>query len=234
MPKWRDEIFYEANIKSLYKDPTQPLGFNAAFYVRNAVQTLVEPFNDARVIGIVNDQFLGTFEFAAHRQSAYRALGTPAPKYNINPSTGQPYGATFHVSPQHKSVYPISRTYAITYVNDGREGPPLVFQQLTSGSDFFGSPVDHVYEGDIVTLNVTLELSVNAMNKAFTSIRLYRTVPGFDTSEELGNPLETGFHLVKEVPIGNPGDGASFIDGNTLYVVIADDIGYTLLCCGET
>src|SRR6187399_1260574 len=88
MPKWRDEIFYEANIKSLYKDPTQPLGFNAAFYVRNAVQTLVEPFNDARVIGIVNDQFLGTFEFAAHRQSAYRALGTPAPKYNINPSTG--------------------------------------------------------------------------------------------------------------------------------------------------
>jgi hypothetical protein len=226
MPQWKDELFYGTSILSLYKDITKPLGFDASFYVRNAVYTPVEPFNDARVIGIVSDQFLGTFEFAAHRQSAYRALGTPAPKYKMDMYGNILYPATFYVSPQHKSVYPISRTYAITYVNDGREGPPLVFPQLTSGSDFFGSSVDHLYEGDIVTLNVQLELAVNAMNKAVTSIRLYRTIPGFDTSEELGNPLETGFHLVKEVPIGNPGDGASFIDANTLYVFIADDVGY--------
>ena len=93
------------------------------------------------------------------------------------------------INPQNKSVYPISRTYAVTFMSGSQEGPPSVLPQLGGDGTLF--------EGDVVTFDFTgVPSPAEIAQYNITGRRLYRTIPGFDTSEELGNPKETEFHLV--------------------------------------
>lgn len=202
MPKWIiDKSSTYNKPLSLFKDKNKANGYDFNSFLKSAVKVDVEPFNDNKVSGIAAyNGCLTTYEYVTDWMSNLRHLGVPAPKLSI-------YAPQFQITPMHKSVYPISRTYAMTYVCGDKEGPPIVFQQIGTGGTLF--------EGDIVTIGVIFAYSVYD-DLGITGIKLYRTVPGFDTSEELGNPVETGFHYVGNIPL-NSGYGG------TIYVYFVDD-----------
>jgi hypothetical protein len=214
MPQWKPIINLSNTPAGLYKNPTvnslaavagQPLGFSSDYYFANAVMTIGEPFNSAYISGIfkrapAGNTYLGHYiPGGTTNNPKIVYLGAPAPNvmsYNFNISKG------------NASVYPISRTYAITAVCFNQEGPPTVFEQLTK--DQYGN---FICEGDGITLNATIDRA-QILQYGITSINVYRSIPGFDTAEQLGNPLETGFHFIGNVGVAS--SSFSFYDaGNS-------------------
>lgn len=102
---------------------------------------------------------------------------------------------------------PVNRVYACSRVRikDGRveEGPMVNY--------VIGDPTALVYEGDSATLNLTITtLPDNA-----THIRLYRSISGLDTGEEIANQQDSDWHLIATLPI--PAGGFfQYVDGGSI------------------
>lgn len=101
---------------------------------------------------------------------------------------------------------PVNRVYACSRVRvaDGRieEGPLAVV---------IGDPTEIIYEGDTATLNLT----VTTLPDAATHIRVYRSISGLDTGQEVANQLDTDWYLIAQVPI--PAGGFfQLIDGGSI------------------
>jgi hypothetical protein len=210
MPQWKPIINLSNTPAGLFKNPTanslavvagQPLGFSADYFFANAVYNIGEPFNSNVLTGIYTrdsfSRYLGHYMpggTTSHPKFAY--LGVPAPTvldHTFSPPVRSP-----------KGIYPIARTYAITFSSMNQEGPPTVFEQI----GIYGN----LYEGDGIFLEGHLD-SVQIQQYGITAINLYRTIPGFDTGEELGNPVETGFHRVDTLGI-DPSGHFSFYDSS--------------------
>lgn len=135
-----------------------------------------------------------------------RPLGLPVPL---------PTSISQVITNRNQSVYPIQRTYALTYMSNNQEGPPKVFTALgTTGG---------IFEGDYVTFTIVFS-ATELNNYGVTGFRLYRTIPGFDTSEQVANPLETGFHLVDTFLISDltGGNTLSYVDTRSASQISAD------------
>lgn len=194
MPIWVvDQVFSYGLPKSLFKDVAKPKGYSIDIWFTNAVQNKIEPFTSSSVEGIFKSNvipaYLATYPNGDSTQYPVY-LGIPVPDITY---------LDIQITPMRASVYPIARTYAITLVSGNKEGPPRVFQQLGGGGTLF--------EGDLVTFTCRIN-GAQVQQYGITGVRLYRTVPGFDTSEELGNPIETGFHLVSYINVSVPFSGA--------------------------
>lgn len=175
MPKFTPVLFGTPFI-SLYPSPTTNQGILGDTVLFDAVGAPQEPFPPGAIVGVYNNDI----QYRPSASSTPRPLGMFAPTLT---------GISQVVTNQHLSVYPIPRTYALTYMAGSMEGPPAVFDSL--GRD------GTLYEGDIVTIGFSLN-PIELATYGITGLRLYRTVPGFDTGEQIENPVETGFHLVNE------------------------------------
>lgn len=100
---------------------------------------------------------------------------------------------------------PVNRVYAVSRVRiqNGRveEGPLACL---------IGDPEAIVYEGD----NATLSIHVSALTDEATHIRIYRSITGLDTGQEIANDLDTGWYLVDETPIAN--GTVTYVDGGSV------------------
>lgn len=198
MPKWQFVENIPNSAGCIYFNPTATNEYKNDYYLVNAIQNLGEPFISNQPIGINRVGFFaGQLSGYNDSGSNIYPLGIPAPTVTFQVQ---------NITPMGKSVYPISRTYAITYLFGKQEGPPFIFNKIGASGTLF--------EGDIVTLNITLD-PVDIINSGITGMVFYRTIPGFDTSEQLGNPLETGFHRVGTVAL--PGQGIP-PPGNIVFV----------------
>lgn len=181
MPAWNSVETSLGGISSLYFDPTQTNNYGVTNGLTQAFVNLGGPFETQVLEGISASTPKRVYFF----DSSLMPLGIPQP--NVTPGVPGHIPQYYSFTNTNQSVYPIARTYALTYMQGNLEGPPTILPQL--GSD------GNLFEGDIVNIIVNLDLAQIAACRA-NAMRIYRTVPGFDTSEELGNPLETGFHLV--------------------------------------
>jgi hypothetical protein len=184
MPQWTvDQVVSGATPKSLPKYPQGTNGYFIEQNLANAVINLGEPFDTIEPVGInvvsILPGLLATYQASGF--GSVVSLGLPPPTITVNSQT---------ITNNNLSVYPIARTYAVTYSSSNMEGPPTILPQIGAGGTLF--------EGDSVVVVVGLN-TAELIAYNVTSINFYRTVPGFDTAEQLGNPLETGFHLVGSV-----------------------------------
>lgn len=176
MPIWTAFESLPSSPKTIYPSPGVNAQYAIDYALTSAEVAWQEPFIQGTLFGI-NAGVLN-----------YRLPGasTTYPTLSI-PSIS---GVSQIVTNQFQSVYPIPRTYAITILSGNMESTPFVFPSIGRDGDLF--------EGDVVTLQWTINnTGINA-----TSVRLYRTIPGFDTSEQIGNPKETAFHLVTQIAQG--------------------------------
>ena len=210
LPQWILVQSIGQTIRSIYKDPTQTHGYQLDINFLQAYRNLSEPYNNIAPIGINPAFILEPTLCTLDTNNNMSALGLPIPNISFLEQ---------NISSGNKSVYPISRTYAITYVSGNQEGPPLVLPQLPYGCTLFnGVPYtvgNLIYEGDTVQLIIGGIDFAQISNYRVNGIKLYRTIPGFDTSEQLGNPVETGFHYVSGIffdPSVGPGE-VVFNDG---------------------
>jgi hypothetical protein len=197
MPTW-NSVTTVGGLASLYFDPTQNNNFNVSTQLTQAFVNIGGPFETQVVEGISALVPKRVYFF----DNSLMPLGIPQPTFSI---------ATYNFTNTNKSVYPIARTYAVTYMQGNLEGPPTVLPQLGTNGNLF--------EGDIVNIILNLNLAEIAAARV-NAMRIYRTVPGFDTSEELANPLETGFHLVGLAVLS--GSQMSFTDSNDSSMIPGD------------
>jgi hypothetical protein len=183
MPQWTNLITFGRLIQSLYFDPNVVLNVGIDFDMPLAFRNVGEPYIVNTVEGI-HDFSLPYYKDTVNPTNPLIPLGLPIPTF---------LGFNWTITNNNQSVYPIARTYAVTYMSGNMEGPPFVLPQFGTDGTLF--------EGDVI--NFTFDLSISEITAhSVNGIRLYRTVPGFDTSEQIGNPLETGFHLVSQTAIG--------------------------------
>src|SRR5674476_209500 len=155
MPEWKFFYTFAVQPQSLIYS----VGYTGQFLQEATMfdaQTIYqEPFAPGTVFGILGSAL------------NYRTPG------NLQTNTLLPRGEQLvtsvaqSVTAQNKSVYPISRTYAITFMAGNVESSPFIFPQLGGDGTLF--------EGDVVTLTINTTLPASA---AITGARLYRTVPG--------------------------------------------------------
>jgi hypothetical protein len=74
-----------------------------------------------------------------------------------------------------------------------------------------GLPDAVVYEGDTATINI----SVSALTDGANYVRLYRSISGLDTGQEIANTLDTDWFLVDEVAIP-VGGTIVYMDGGSV------------------
>lgn len=203
MPAWNNVRTVSGGISSLYFDPTQSNNYGATNQLAQAFVNLGGPF-ETQVLEGISALIPKRIAISGATLSP---LGIPQP--SVMPGFSGP--SYYTVTNTNRSVYPIARTYAITYMVGNMEGPPTVLSQLGGSGTLF--------EGDVVNILANLNLAQIAACGA-NGMRIYRTIPGFDTSEELGNPLETGFHLVDSVSLG--GSQLAYTDINDSSLIPGD------------
>lgn len=146
---------------------------------------------------------------------AYGATLVPAVSYH---NTGQGLVArtvavynnglsgTVLFTPALLSKKPVSRVYAasrVRYVNGRREEGGLCA--------LYGDPLAVVYEGDVATIDI----NISVLDDGITHVRIYRSLSGLDTGEEVSNTLDTEWHLIDEVPVTGVAV-FTYVDGGSL------------------
>ncbi|MGH7744023.1 MAG: hypothetical protein ACREQ5_04285 [Candidatus Dormibacteria bacterium] len=196
VPQWSFFGTHNPQPKSFYTQPGALFfpGFNAENNFFQAQVNWQEPFILGEIFGIYNNPI--TSELGIWHESF---AGSPSPTKIIGTPTVS--NLVYNVTHTNSSVYPIPRTYAITALDGNMESPPVVLTKV-------GLDDANLYEGDFVQITGTI--SVANFSK-ITGVRLYRTVPGFDTSEQVGNPIETAFHLVAENGNNFPSSSMFFV-----------------------
>lgn len=175
---------------SLFPDSDQPpYGLYGDTDLLDGTKPKQEPYVSNAIFGINKANHLLYYRPTPSTPQIF-PLGLPPPTVTV---------ATQIITSTNLSVYPVPRTYAVTYMSGNMEGPPHVFSELGANGGLF--------EGDIVTLSVTFNAAEVAANRV-TAVRIYRTIPGFDTGEQIQNPKETAFHLVTTL---SPFLGNSFV-----------------------
>jgi hypothetical protein len=195
MPEWSITTYGSSTTLSVYKDSTQTLGYNVNYQLYNVVQNYSQPFNTDCPIGLFNESGISDGIGYLRSYTAPPPFGSITGFYGFTIPTLS--GVSQVVTNNNLSVYPISRTYAITYSSNNAEGPPVILPEI--GGPLSSVNPGRLFEGDAVALSFGVNLSdITTFN--VTHINIYRTVPNFKTSETLGNPLQTGFHLVTTLP----------------------------------
>lgn len=91
------------------------------------------------------------------------------------------------------SKKPVHRMYAISYVMEVAAAKYESRLSLIPGQN----PSAVIYEGDIAVI----VCSVTSPPAGVTAVRVYRTISGLDTGEDVANNLDTEWHLVHEYDI---------------------------------
>lgn len=203
LPGWQPVSTAAGTIESIFEAPANGNGYAISTTLIDATPGGSEPFVYRSLWGL------------------YIADGSLRYYLDFNSQTGTPqkllvppiFTQSQNITPQHLSVYPIQRTYALTYMAGNMESAPSVFQVIGVGT---GSPL---YEGDFVTLNFTFQNRDPDMG--INKCRLYRTVVGFDTGESIDNPRETAFHLVAEISMSAT-NTYSYVDQLTSDMIMGD------------
>lgn len=159
------------------------MGMPHMYRVFDPVTLTGEPFADRVTVGVY--PYEGGVEYYTTGEGfdwSERKVGiSAAPMY-----------ATVTYQRGYDSVKPVNRMYAITrvrkYGNRAEEGAliPLPGQ----------SPTDIVYEGDLVNI----EIDTGVVDDGTTHLRIYRSISGLDTGQNITNELDTNWHLVDELP----------------------------------
>jgi hypothetical protein len=113
---------------------------------------------------------------------------------------------TVSYSRAYLSAKPVNRVYAISRVRvkqDRIEEGPL--------AALIGDVDAVIYEGDTATLNI----SVSDVQDNATHIRIYRSITGLDTGQEVSNTLDTGWYLIEQVKIP-AGGNIIYVDGGSI------------------
>lgn len=197
-------------LRQRYGGPTNTVGsiiydakVNTTFMYRlaDAVYLPGEPFASNQVVG-------GYYpEYSLYdRPLMVAPIGSTDVMYDACVST-QDVSATITYTRSYDSNKPVNRMYAATRVrklnsrSDESTLIPLADQQ----------PTDVLYEGDLVEIQLTLAPLALEQSEY---IRLYRTISGLDTGENVTNELDTEWHLVAEFKIPLTGS-VTYIDGES-------------------
>jgi hypothetical protein len=175
----------------------------AAHEYAEAVLLTGAPFYSNVLVGIdltaptilgYNSNIYQTMQYGGAPSSVSYPAGLPTPTF----SGASPYITAYSTgySSQLHSLKPVNRILGITFCRQfagGLQESPLA---LIPGQ----APYGIMFEGDIVQLGLTLDMSkINA--EGITHIRLYRTISGLDSGEQVGNELDTDWHLVSTIAV---------------------------------
>ncbi len=202
LPNWQAVLTAGGTIESLFPAADNVDGYGASVTLESAQLAGMEPLLNRSLWGI--DVIDGKVKYYTNYISGF---GAPfnimfQPAFTVNSQS---------ISPQNLSVYPIQRTYAATYLSGNMESAPTTFPVI--------GDIGNLFEGDIVTLNFSLTNRTADQN--ITGLRLYHTVVGFDTGEDIQNPRETVFHLTHEFILG-PNNNIVYVDNTTSDLIPGD------------
>jgi hypothetical protein len=166
----------------------------AAIDFRNAVYITGAPFADNILVGVDGAGHtlplgINTNVYVAQNGDSInglRPIGLPTPTFGD-------YITSVNLSyiPQYHSKKPVNRVIGITFCRLTASG----LEESTIAVLPSQSPYEVMYEGDIIALALDLDLSLLALAKV-THVRLYRTISGLDTGEQVANELDTDWHLI--------------------------------------
>ena len=203
----KDEYYEYGYIRGIASD-----GNNVWMYSTfDPIQLKGPPFQDSIVIGAAYDRLTNIDSpqsIAKHNIGDIDTAGIVGIRA---------YGLEAEISSEaaYLSTKPSNRVYAISRVRISgdriEEGPLCCIAAAgeTAAHTFL------VFEGDTVTINFT----GNDLDDNYTHVRLYRSISGFTTGQEVSNELDTHWHLIAQIT--KPMDGFSkiYIDGGN----VADD-----------
>jgi hypothetical protein len=231
MPKWKyfRKLATGTLFSRMYIDPRTNALYNAYDYGEGVILT-GSPFATNVLVG-VNLQpdpdigYLSNIYQTKNYNDSLSAVsipaGLPTPNFGDSDDGGvvNAYISASVVSyiSQIRSKKPVNRIIGITfcrsYANGIQEGPIAVLPGQ--------SPYAVMFEGDI--LHIELELNLPRFQaEDITHIRLYRTISGLDSGEQVANELDTDWHLITTLKIkGNivyNDGGAATTDPLDLYL----------------
>lgn len=201
MPQWKlyKEIpapFYSEGNR-IYEDTRSDLIFAAAEF-RDAVYLTGKPFAKDLLVGVDKNPttifgMTTNLRAAEHADAVngLRALGLPTPNFGT-------YFTASSVSYQSQnfSLKPVNRIIGVTFCRQTESG----FEESTLAVIPGQAPFGIMFEGDIVKVSLTLAISLFTATN-ITHIRLYRTISGLDTGEQVANELDTDWHLLETIAV---------------------------------
>lgn len=207
MPQWN--LFRVANIDSnyayIYEDSKTNILYEA-FEFTEAVYLNGPPFAHDVIVGID----ITTLPAPGYNSNLRRTespnvvqdslpLGLPTPLFTPTVVNGILSYATMNAhsisyTPQYHSKKPINRLIGVTFCRQtlsGFEESPLA---VIPGQN----PKGIMFEGDIINVYIGLDPDAVAAY-GITHVRLYRTISGLDSGEQVGNELDTDWHLIQTI-----------------------------------
>lgn len=168
---------------------------------RDSVQMNGEPFLKGYVVGAATGWEQGVAMCAIGANNSIPA-----------PITFDYLDGTIEYTRSFDSVKPVNRLYACTLVRKLGTRADESALRLLENQD----PSAVLYEGDLVTINITGYSTASYI----THVRIYRSISGLDTGENVTNALDTNWHLVDELP--TQGGVITYIDGASATAIPLD------------
>lgn len=180
-----------------------------------------QPFANDMFVGINNDDNVADGYTSNLRMT--EAIAAPAiakPLGLPNPASTAPLfitGSSISYISMNESVKPVNRVMGVTFCRRTNSG----LEESTIAVLPNQAPFGIMFEGDILQISLTLDTA--ALEEwGVTHLRLYRTIAGLDSGEQIGNELDANWHLVSTIAVApnimyNDG-GAATTDPLDLYL----------------
>ena len=198
MPKWKEFYKYNNATNKLYED-TRDGSLHSTLDYAEAVLLTGPPFATDLLVGIDNTAIVDGYNSNIFQTLSYDevgaasvAAGIPTPTFTgvapfiISSSIG--YTSLLY------SLKPVNRIIGITFCRAIAGGMQESTIALIPGQ----APYGIMFEGDIVNITLTLDMAKLAAF-GITHIRLYRTIAGLDSGENVANELDTDWHLIDTI-----------------------------------
>jgi hypothetical protein len=206
MPQWvqfRD--FTNSSTKAhLVENPATGVLYAAHDY-SESVLLLNVPFAANVVVGIdlAEHSIFGNFsnvfqtmQYNGTLTSVSYPAGLPTPTFTSTSTSPYITESSVGYSSQARSLKPVNRIIGVTFCRKfggtTQEGPLAVIPGQ--------APYGIMFEGDVVKIALTLNMAKINL-EGITHIRLYRTIAGLDSGEQVGNELDTDWHLVSTIAV---------------------------------
>lgn len=221
MPQWVEyKKLTVATSNSHIAEDSKTGAIIEAYDFRESIYLNGAPFADKVTVGI-DQTVIATPWYTSNLRASEslsvavqsRPLGIPTPRFVAGIYNGVAYNPMFSssvvgYSSQNYSLKPVNRVIGVTLCRQTESG----FEESTLAVIPNQSPYGIMFEGDIINTTLGIDTAVMAPLKV-THIRLYRTISGLDTGEQVANELDTDWHLIATIPITPTQTQVNFNDG---------------------
>ena len=200
MPQWVESFRYNSATNKLYED-TRDGSYHTTFDYGEGVILTGAPFATSLLVGINDVVTVPGYTSNIFQTLSYTPeggvsvpAGLPTPTF----SGTSPFitSSSVSYSSQLHSLKPVNRIIGVTFcrvIAGGTQESPIA---IIPGQ----APYGIMFEGDIVIVNLSFDMAKIA-DYGITHIRLYRTIAGLDSGENVANELDTDWHLIDSIAI---------------------------------